>query len=193
MTDEQDLTRQLNRPAPPPDLVDKIHANWRQQIAQQQAARPLRWAVVAGLALMALLLTPLLKSPAPDLVSAAISDIVNDDKQQVGMTLTLDEVLQASHLQPPPPSMAVAMSKYCQLNGNKTTHLKIAGAKQGYVHLFIRQGNFEATGWQADDRSSSPMPWRLLKPRKDLTVLVLYTRDMNPASVDTLLQTMFSV
>ena len=90
----------------------------------------------------------------------------------------------------PPESMPVEMTKLCNLNGNKTTHLKVAGAKQGAVHLFIKKGDFNASFLEPAN-SKSTLPWRLIKPRHDLSVLVVYTKDMNPASVDKLIQTMF--
>ena len=60
----------------------------------------------------------------------------------------------------------------------------------GAVHLFIRDGNFDTPIWESKNKEPT-MPWRLIKPRSDLSVLVLYTEDMNLASVDKLIQTMF--
>ena len=77
------------------------------------------------------------------------------------------------------------------LNGHKTIHLKVAGEKQGTVHLFIKEGHFDLTKSNRDEEINESMPWKLINPREDLSVLVLYTKDMNPANVDRLIQTMF--
>jgi len=194
MTDEKHIKRQLNRLEVPSDLAEKIHANWKSQIAQQQRRRyPMRVTIAATLIAVVTLSFLVLRHGAqsPDLISAALTDIVNDSDRQIGIELPLEQVFQIAHILPPPTNMPIEMSKHCNLIGNKTVHLKIIGAKKGFVHLFIKQGDFDAVLWQSPKQLSASMPWRLLKPRKDLSVLVLYSEDMNPGSVDALLQTMF--
>ena len=129
-------------------------------------------------------------STPDDLISIAINDIHNDEKHHIGITLPVDLLIKQANIHLPPDSMPVEMTKLCNLNGNKTTHIKVAGAKQGAVHLFIKEGDFDASLWESANNEPA-MPWRLIKPRSDLSVLVVYTEDMNPASVDMLIQTMF--
>jgi hypothetical protein len=192
MTDDN-LHRQLNRLQVPDDLEQKIRANWYEQKLKQKRNKPVKYLFVAaslfGVVLGAVLFNRL--SMSPDLISAAISDINNDAKHQVGITLPIFSIVKQANIHLPPDSMTIEMTKLCNLNGNKTVHVKVAGAKQGFVHLFIKEGDFDALLWEATKDTTSTMPWRLIKPRNDLSVLVLYTKDMNPANVDKLIQTMF--
>ena len=192
MKDDKELHRQLNRLDVPGDLENKLQANWRDQKARQLQKRPTKLILVAagliGVILGSILVNQL--STPKDLISIAINDIRNDEKHHVGITLPVDQLIRQANIHMPPESMPVKMAKLCNLNGNKTTHLKVAGAKQGAVHLFIKEGDFDASLWESKNITRS-MPWRLVKPRNNLSVLVVFTQDMNPASVDMLIQTMF--
>jgi len=193
MTDKQKLKQLLDQPQVPEMLAQKIRANWRQQQLQQRRRKPMIFAWAASVAALALTLMVFVKpnTGPSDLINFALEDIANDAEKHVAISVPLDGVYQLAQIHQPPPSMPIEMSKTCYLGNNKTTHLKIAGARQGVVHLFIKQGDFNAVFVDATRRQAFTMPWRLLKPRKDLTVLVLYSQDMNPNSVDTLLKTMF--
>lgn len=192
MKDDSELQRQLNRPTVPEDLEKKIRANWQDQKSRPLRHKPAKYLLVAaslvgviiGTVLVNRLLTP------NDLITLAINDINNDEKHQVGITLPVELLVKQANIQLPPESMPIEMTKLCNLKGNKTTHIKVAGAKQGAVHLFIKQGDFDVSLWKSENRPPA-MPWKLIKPRGDLSVLVVYTEDMNPASVDQLIQTMF--
>lgn len=192
MKDDEQLYRQLNRLNVPGDLEKKLHSNWQDQKARQLRTRPMKFILIAaglsGIILGTLLVNQL--TVPQDLINIAINDIRNDDKQHVGITLPVDLIIKQANIHMPPESMPVEMTKLCNLNGNKTTHLKIAGAKQGAVHLFIKEGSFDASLWESKNNTPG-MPWMLIKPRDNLSVLVVYTEDMNPVSVDKLIQTMF--
>ena len=192
MKDDKSLHRQLNRPHVPDDLEENIRANWRDQMSKQQQHRPVKF-IIAAASLFGIIVGAILvnnHSTSQDLITIAINDINKDEKHHVGITLPIELVVKQANIHLPPESMPVAMTKLCNLNGNKTTHIKVAGAKQGAVHLFIKMGDFDASLWESKDNTPA-MPWRLIKPRHDLSVLVVFTEDMNPASVDKLIQTMF--
>jgi len=194
MKDDKELSRQLNRLPVPDDLEKKLFTNWEDQKANKAHSRPAKIILIAA-GLFGLILGTLLVNQLwtpKDLISIAIRDIRNDDKQHVGITLPVDLLIKQANIHMPPESMPVEMTKLCNLNGNKTTHIKVAGAKQGAVHLFIKKGDFDASLWESKNGEPT-MPWRLIKPRQDLSVLIVYTEDMNPASVDKLIQTMFYV
>jgi len=194
MKDDKELDRQLNRVHVPVDLEKKLFANWQDQKTGNIRKQPAKLIfIAAGLfgIILGIILVNQFSAPE-DLIGIAIKDIRNDEKHHVGITLPVDLLVKQANIHMPPESMTVEMTKLCNLNGNKTTHIKVAGAKQGAVHLFIKEGDFDASLWEAKN-SASTMPWRLIKPRHDLTVLIVYTEDMNPASVDKLIQTMFYV
>ena len=191
--EDKDLTEQLDRLPVPQDLEQKIRANWRQQLNHDQGQwfryKGLVAAGVVGLTLTVLLVN--LINSTPKILSMAVNDIQSDARQNVGISIPMDVLTQWGNVNLPPVSMPLKMTKYCTLGGNKTIHVHVDGAIQGEVHLFIRRGDFDVAFWQARQGQINSMPWRLLKPRDDLSVLVLYTQDMNPANVDKLLRAMF--
>lgn len=192
MKHDNDVYRQLNRPEVPGDLEKSIHANWQQQLTGRRRNTFINYSVVAASLLVMLVGAFLIttKHAGPDdLISIALNDIRNDEKLQAGISLNLEKLLQQKNIHMPPESMPVQMTKSCNLNGNQTTHIKLAGKKQGNVHLFIKTGDFNAPIHASTQ--STALPWRLIKPRTDISVLVVYSKDMNPASVDRLIQTMF--
>lgn len=195
MTDDNDLNKQLNRPPVPHDLEDKIRANWQEQKMGRRHTLPLKTILVAASIIGIVAGTVLIDRPTTpeDLITIAINDIDSDTLKRTGLTLPIDSILNEAHINLPPESMPIKMTKRCNLNGNKAVHIKVAGANQGAVHLFIKTGDFDTSLSLPDKETATAMPWKLIKPRHDLTVLVLYTTDMNPTSVDKLLETMFYV
>jgi hypothetical protein len=193
--EDKDLKEQLNQLSVPHDLEQKIRANWKQQLNHDQGQwfryKGLVAAGVMGLTLAALLFN--LTNSTPKLLSLAINDIQSDAQQNIGISIPMDVLTKWGNVNLPPISMPLKMTKYCTLGGNKTIHVQVDGARQGEVHLFIRRGDFDIAFWQSRQGQIDSMPWRLLKPRDDLSVLVLYTHDMNPANVEKLIQTMFYV
>jgi len=193
--EDKDLQQQLDQIPVPDDLEDRIRANWKQQLSQDQGQRfryrGLAVAAVAGLTLAVLLFNAI--NSTPRLLTLALNDIQNDARQNIGISIPLEVLAELDYVNLPPESMPLKMIKYCTLNSDRAMHVQVAGARQGEVHLFIRRGNFDIPFWQAKQGQINSMPWRLLKPRDELSVLVLYTHDMNPANVDKLLQAMFYV
>lgn len=188
--DDNELRNQLNRPHVPDDLETRIRTNWYEQKAKKRDTyKPAIMAFLAASLFGIVIGTALLNIGAinNDLIKVAVKDINNDEEQHAGVILPVDSLITQTHIHYPPESMTVKMSKICNLDGNKTFHLKVAGEKQGEVHLFIKEGNFDLT----PSSQNKTMPWKLIKPRDNLSVLVLYTQDMNPANVDRLIQTMF--
>jgi len=192
MKDERDLYRQLNRPRVPDDLEKKIRENWQEQKSKQQRNIPLRYYLIAaslfGMIVGTVLVNQL--SAKNDLISIAVNDINKDENHHVGITIPVALLFKQARIHLPPESMPIEMTKWCNLSGNETMHIKVAGAKQGVVHLFIKAGDFSASLWETK-KYAHAMPWRLIKPRNDLSVLVVYSQDMNPDSVTRLIQTMF--
>lgn len=193
MTSDNELQRQLDRPEVPLELEQSIRANWQDQKANTSNIFAANFRVIAagfaGMAVGVLLMNYVL-APS-DLISVAFKDIQNHSNQQIGIALPIDPLLRRIRINPPPESMPIKMTKLCKLDGNKSLHLEVAGEKRGTVHLFIKQDNFDAFFGSAELGARATMNWKLIKPRSDLSVLVLYTQDMNPVNVDKLIQTMF--
>lgn len=193
MMDDHDLQRQLNRPPVPENLECKIRDNWREQIDKSRRQIPIRQiliaASIAGITIFIAAVNSFLSTQ--NLITVAMNDIKKDESEHTGITLPVSDIVKKEHIHFPPPNMSVAMTKICTLSGNKTIHMKIDGAKQGAVHIFIKHGAFGASTSLPDAVSTTAMPWKIIKPRSDLTVLVIYTNDMNPNGVAKLIQAMF--
>ena len=144
--DDNKLHNQLNRPRVPDDLEARIRTNWYEQKAKQRDTyRPAIAAFLAASLFGIVIGTALMNIGIiqNDLIKVAVRDIDNDEKHNVGITLPIDALIEQTHIHYPPVSMPVKMSKMCNLDGNETIHLKVAGEKQGEVHLFIKEGNFD--------------------------------------------------
>ena len=192
---DRDLHKQLTTPPIPKDLEKKIHENWKQQLTPvEKAYTAFAWraAYVSSACLFVVALAfSSLSFSTPSLVTAAYHDIQKDRPLEIGISIPNEVWLQTHHINMPPASMAIEMTKYCYIERHKTVHLQIAGAKQGKVHLFIQQGEFDQSFWHKSTGNFKSMPWRLLAPRTDLSVLAFYTPDMNPDNVEKLINTMF--
>ena len=198
MNSDRDLQDSLKRPTPPLDLEKKLRENWRQQLCQQSSAQKigsskLHWRSIAASVALTIIVTFSFVgiNKTPSVIASAIDDIDSDEKQNIGLAVQAKEWLVAHQINMPPSAMPIKMSKYCLIGGNKTLHLKIAGEKQGDVHLFILAGKFESAFWQKHNGTTSSMPWQIIQPTQDVSVLVLHTHDMNTEKVQQLIQTMF--
>lgn len=193
MMDDNDLQRQLNRPHTPDSLESKIRANWHEQMKQSRRKLPIMPAfIAASVAGIVLFITVLNYILAPqNLVAVAMKDINKDESEHTGITLPVSYIIEKENISLPPKDMIIAMTKTCNLGGNKTIHMKIDGARHGAVHLFIKHGTFSRSTRIPKTNSTTAMPWKIIKPRPDLTVLVIYTNDMNPVGVAKLIQAMF--
>lgn len=190
--DDKTLRDKLQRPVAPNELEQRIRANWQ---AQQKADGRHRRMLIPGTAIAAsiLLAVVLLQMPlfTPSIVDAAARDIIADAERNPGISIPVDNIVQARGLQAPLPEMTVKMTKRCTLNALPTVHMQIAGANQGEVHLFIADGPESGVALQNRQGELDSLHWQLLTPREDLTLLVLHTSDMNPDNVERLLRHMF--
>ena len=198
MNSDRDLAASLKRPTPPRDLEKKIRENWQQQLVQQSSpmknqSRNAHWRLIAAAVALFVIVTFSFVgiNYTPSLIAAAINDIASDKKKNIGLAVQTDKWLAAHQINMPPAAMPIKMSKYCLIGGNKTLHLKIAGENQGEVHLFILPGKFDRAIWQKRNGITSSMPWQIMQPFNDLSVLVLQSQDMNKEKVQQLIQTMF--
>jgi len=122
----------------------------------------------------------------PAVITAAYADIKKDAAINNGMQPSLSQWMNESHLDPVPPQYKVEMSKYCQLDEYKTTHLRIAGAEQGMMHIFFHFGD-HPIHWMNRSGVKDKMDWKLIKVRDDLTLIVMHTHDMRKEAVQHIL------
>ena len=194
--DDKNLQKQLNRPSAPKHLEARIRDNWHLQIGGDAIRKttPSRLlvataaSVVLALATMLVVITSL---STPELVELAINDIKSDAKHNATSVIPLDAILQDSGIKGPLQNMPVKMAKYCNLNNTRTSHLRIAGAKQGEVHLFISKGNFDIPAWKNRQGQTDGMFWEMIQPGKNFSVLVLRSPDMSKDKVNQLIEHMF--
>ena len=193
MKKPNDLQRLMNRPSVPDDLEHKIRLNWHDQLLNRDA-KPDKYLPLAAGLFGLLICFALLGyfTPQPDLVGAAVADIKKEDTHRFGTQLPFDEFIKRVRVNRPPEAMPLLMAKYCNLKGETAMHLQVAGPGHGQVHLFIREGLFSLPV-SGEAGTADAMSWKLIQPRQNLSVLVLYTKDINSLNVDKLIQSMFYV
>lgn len=118
----------------------------------------------------------------PNIVLSAYADIYKDSTLDNGMQSAMLQWLQENNIANVPQQYPVEMSKFCRLNTTLTTHLRIAGYKQGIMNVFFHQGIAPAD-WFNNTGIVDDMNWKLVKVRNNLTVIVLYSFDMREKSV----------
>lgn len=193
------LKRSLKQPEVPASLQQQLRDNWRTQLKEEgghrwQASRLLMGAV-AGVFVVFIALFTLAQYSAPTIVTLAMQDIASDAQHRAAQAYRFDDVMRSQlkmrGIDTPLPGMSVKMAKFCTLNKTRTVHLRIAGAQQGEVHVFIGDGAFEIPAWRTEQGELNTMQWQVIHPRDDLSVLVMRTADMNPQNVAALIQKMF--
>ena len=192
MKDIDRLRELLNRPPVPDNLAVQLHADWEQQLGRRMTRRIPRGrrtaaAIAAGL--FAVLFWWGGGSRPPAIIAAAYADLNKDRSMHNGLVREQRNWLKQWGIGVPPP-MTVEMSKYCYLAGNKTVHLRLAGRAGETVNLFFYEGDLLSRRENKDRGSEGGLRWQVLKPRPDLTVLVLYSQGMSPRQVQRLLRAM---
>ena len=122
----------------------------------------------------------------PDVIQAAYADISKDSELHNGMAASMRQWLDENAIASIPQQYAVEMSKFCVLDRYLTTHLRIAGAEQGKLHLFFHQGK-DLAGWKSRSGVLQRMNWKLLEVHTGLTLIVMYTHDMRESAVEQIL------
>ncbi len=141
----------------------------------------LKWgsSVVASVFIFVIIL---INFQTPGLISAAYIDIFKDANLNNGMQVSMQQWLDENNISSVPDEYPIKMSKFCRLGNSVTTHLRIAGKKQGEMNVFFHPGH-GSKFWHARSGKVENMNWKLVNVREDLTLIVLYTQDMREKSV----------
>lgn len=194
MNKEKYLHQQLNRPSVPNNLEQKILDNWQQQIKQQDIKHKKIMQPVLATAVSFIIVTVIfwgLASTPPSVIDA-VNDLSDAIKHSdIGQSIALDEIQDNYKVEVSSITTPLKMTKYCNLNGVQTLHIQVEGRQQGEVHYFIRQGEFDMAFWQPHHGEINHMPWKMIKPREGLSVLIFYSPDMNPENADQITQKIF--
>ena len=145
--------------------------------------------VAASFLLLAVVFTQL---HTPAVINAAYADIKTDATISNGLQLNASQWLSENLINAVPEIFPVEMSKFCTLENDKTTHLRIAGTEQGKLHLFFYHGKHPAY-WLNRSGTTGEMNWKLIEVRDGLTVVALYTVNMRESSVRQILDKMLPV
>jgi hypothetical protein len=145
----------------------------------------LKWSssVVVSVSLVVMIL---INFQTPQLVSSAYADIFKDANLNNGMQIPMQQWLSENNISNIPVEYKVIMSKFCRINNSVTTHLRIAGKKQGEMNVFFHPGHASKL-WHANSGKVDDMNWKLVNVREDLSLIVLYTHDMREKSVQYIL------
>jgi len=145
----------------------------------------LKWSssVVVSVSLMVIIL---INFQTPPVVSSAYADIFKDANLNNGMQVSMQQWLSENNISNIPVEYKIIMSKFCRINNSVTTHLRIAGKKQGEMNVFFHPGHGSKL-WHANSGEVDDMKWKLVNVREDLSLIVLYTQDMREKSVQYIL------
>jgi len=193
MIDDNEIKKQLNSPAPPENLESDIHSALQSLQGNSEKRHRTYWqayALAASVSIVMLSLFIGVTATTPEIVTTAIADIQKDEFIGAQLAEKYRPWLNQKNINFPPREMTVEMSKFCKLSGHLSFHLKIAGQHQGKVHIFILNNTPDIANGKRSGQVAS-MKWRIIKPRANLTILVLSTKDMKQESVNKLIRTMF--
>jgi len=129
--------------------------------------------------------------PQPNIITAAYNDVVNDSKLNNGFAQQHKDWIAVNQILPVPVQYQVEMSKFCNLDGQKTTHLRIAGLQQGKMHIFFKKGSLNFNNKISTGKTKN-MYWKILKSSNDITVIVMYTKDMREHTVTKIINKMLA-
>jgi len=191
---KKNINKQLNSPEVPKALESKIFNNWQSQVKQQENSqkysRKKGLAAIAASFLIAVIIWG--KIPlTPTVVYAALDDIVSDEKQDIGLSVSLQTIAAIIDRPVSFNQLPIRMSKYCTLNQAKMLHVKISNEQRREVHLFVNQDTFNIASWQSSVGNEDGMNWEIISPKENLNILVIHSNDINDIEVNALIQQIF--
>jgi len=122
----------------------------------------------------------------PAVIGNAYADIKKDAEIYNGLQPSIVQWMNKNHIAAVPRQYPVEMSKFCQLDQYLTAHVRVAGVKQGNMHLFFHRGKVPLS-WINRSGVLDRMNWKLLKVRDNLILIVLYSHDMREKAVQYIL------
>ena len=125
----------------------------------------------------------------PMLITAAYADTIKDADLHNGMQEKTHQWMDEYGIGNVPEKYRVEMSKFCKLNQYPASHLRIAGAEQGILHIFLHQGH-RPMHWLNRTGTVNELNWSLIKVRDDLTLIVMHSNDMREAAIQHILAEM---
>lgn len=168
---------------------DALHRALNSQKNTPPPVKKIKWLglLVASLALFVMLIGYYIQPPG--VITAAYVDIEKDATHYNDLAESMRQWMDKNQIAAVPQQYPLEMSKFCRLDQMSTTHLRIAGARQGVVHLFFHSGP-PPFQWRNRAGVMDNMNWKLLKVRDQLTLIVLYSHDMREKAVRHILQKM---
>lgn len=118
----------------------------------------------------------------PAVITAAYADIKIDADTNNGLPSSMSQWMTNNRIELVPQKYKVEMSKFCRLQSHQTTHLRIAGATQGKMHIFFHHGD-KPIHWFNRSGTNEQMSWKLVQVREELSLIVMYTHDMREDAV----------
>ena len=115
-------------------------AGQQQAETKQPGTSGFKWLVsIAASFLVFVIFVAYLQTPA--VITAAYADIKSDADTNNGLPSSMSQWMINNRIELVPQIYKVEMSKFCKLQQHQTTHLRIAGATQGKMHLFFHHGD----------------------------------------------------
>jgi len=122
----------------------------------------------------------------PGLITSAYQDIAKDSELHNGLDIAVSNWLAVNNISPVPKEFDIEMSKFCQLEKQIATHIRVAGKSQGTAHFFFHQKDADLQA-EIVQGVENEMNWKIIYIRENISVLVMYTQDMREEAVQKIL------
>jgi len=154
----------------------------------QEKSASWRWiSSIAASLLLSVAIFAYMHTPA--VITAAYSDTQKDAAINNGLQASISQWINENHIDTVPEQYKVEMSKFCRLDQYPTSHLRVAGVERGKLHLFFHHGD-QPLHWLNRSGTVDKMNWKLIKVRRDLSLIVMYSDDMRETAVSDILHQM---
>ena len=131
----------------------------------------------------------LFDNPHPGLITSAYQDIAKDSELHNGLDIAVSDWLAVKNISPVPEEFDIEMSKFCQLERQTATHIRVAGKSQGTAHFFFHQTDTDLQPEIAQGVENE-LNWKIIYIRENISVLVMYTQDMREEAIQKILHGM---
>lgn len=183
------LNKLFDSPVVPAHLQSQLRANWQHQ--QQSRIRGSHWAVAALILLTVAMLFSI--DQTPEVVHAAFKDLREAEKHPATLAISPSYLRDHYGLKTATSSLALALTKYCSIDGQQMAHIRLDDNRLGEVHLFLYQGSFTHYPWSNSDGNFHNKRWQTLQIHENLSVLVIYSQQDDAHPVQQFTRELFTL
>lgn len=169
--------------------IESDNSHKANTVVSQNRANIWTWSASAIAASLMIAIFTIGYQQQPEIITAAYEDTLKDAQLNNGFAQQQKDWIAVNQILPAPAQYQVEMSKFCDLGGQKTTHLRIAGQHQGKMNVFFKKGSQPYRFGKTSGKTNN-MHWKVLESNKDITVIVMYSEDMREPVVNKIINNM---